>query len=144
MRHAFLAAALLFATAASAQDLDASKLYTLSTEGTSKSLKAGEKGTFVLSITTTALAHVSDEAPLSLKLEGKNVTPLKSTLTVVDSVGKPAPGKSFKDPRFEVAITGAAAGEGSISAKVVFFVCTDKLCLRQQKSVSVPVSVRGS
>lgn len=124
-----------------ADEVDPASLYELSTEGSSTKVKAGDKGTFVLAIKTKGGAHVSEEAPLKLELKGAQVTPAKEKLGREDSVTKKAAGQAFVDPRFEVPFTAAAAGKGSVDAKLTFFVCTEKICARQQKTVSVPVEV---
>ncbi|ABF86929.1 hypothetical protein MXAN_3062 [Myxococcus xanthus DK 1622] len=138
-------AALLAAVTCSAPvlaaDVDPASLYEVSTEGTSTQVKAGEKGTFVLAIKTKAGAHVSDEAPLKLEVKGSQLTPAKEKLVLADSVAKKAEGQAFADPRFEVPFTTAAAGKGSVDAKLVFFICTEKICARQQKTFSLPVEV---
>ena len=104
-------------------------------------LKAGQPGTFVLSIRTVAGAHVSDEAPMKLTLTGSGgVQPGKSVLGRTDA--KPAAKSSGPaDPRFEVPVTASARGQGAVEARLIFFVCTDTLCSRQQKTLTVPVTV---
>lgn len=124
-----------------ADEVDPATLYEVSTEGTSTRLKAGEKGVFVLSIRSKAGAHVSEEAPLKLEVKGTQVAPAKEKLGREDSVAKKAPGQAFVDPRFEVPLTASAAGKGSVDAKLTFFICTEKICARQQKTFSVPVEV---
>jgi hypothetical protein len=138
---AAVVAAVTCTQALAADEVDPASLYELSTEGSSTKVKAGEKGTFVLAIKTKAGAHVSEEAPLKLELKGAQVTPAKEKLGREDSVTKKAQGQAFVDPRFEVPFTAAAAGKGSVDAKLTFFVCTEKICARQQKTVSVPVEV---
>ena len=124
-----------------AADVDPASLYEVSTDGTSTQVKAGEKGTFVLAIKSKAGAHVSDEAPLKLEVKGTQLTPAKEKLSLSDSVAKKAEGQEFADPRFEVPFTAAAAGKGSVDAKLTFFICTEKICARQQKTFSLPVEV---
>jgi hypothetical protein len=128
-------------TQASADEVDPSSLYEVSTEGTSTQVKAGDKGVFVLSIKSKAGAHVSDEAPLKLQVKGTQLTPAKEQLALVDSVAKKAEGQQWVDPRFEVPFTAAAAGKGTVDAKLTFFICTEKICARQQKTLSLPVEV---
>jgi hypothetical protein len=128
--------------ARAADEVDPSTLYELSTDGTSARLKAGERGVFVLSIKSKAGAHVSDEAPLKLQVKGTQVTPAKEQLGREDSVAKKAEGQPFVDPRFEVPFTAAGVGKGTVDAKLTFFICTEKLCARQQKTVSIPVEVQ--
>ncbi len=129
-------------TKASADEVDPSTLYEVSTEGTSTMVKAGDKGVFVLSIKSKAGAHVSDEAPLKLQVKGAQLTPAKEELVLADSVAKKAEGQKWVDPRFEVPFTAAAAGKGTVDAKLTFFICTEKICARQQKILSVPVEVQ--
>ncbi len=135
------ALALVSCTQAKAGEVDPSSLYVVSTEGSTKTLKPGEKGQYVLSITTKGSAYVSDEAPLKVELSGKNLSVEKSRLTLKDSVAQPTEGK-HKSPRFEVPVTAGAAGQGAVEGKLTFFVCTEKICARQQRDVSVPVEVK--
>lgn len=128
--------------ARAADEVDPSSLYEISTEGTSAKVKAGEKGVFVLAIKSKAGAHVSDEAPLKLQVKGTQLTPAKEQLGREDSVAKKAEGQSFVDPRFEVPFTAAVSGKGAVDAKLTFFICTEKICARQQKTVSIPVEVQ--
>jgi hypothetical protein len=134
--------ALACSQALAEEQVDPSSLYEVSTEGTSARVKAGEKGTFVLSIKSKAGAHVSDEAPLKLELKGTQLSPAKEKLTLADSVGKKAEGQQYADPRFEVPFQATAAGKGTVDAKLTFFICTEKLCARQQKTLSIPVEVQ--
>ncbi len=124
-----------------AQDVDPSTLYSLSTEGSSRAVKAGGRGTFVLAIAAHPGAHVSDEAPLKLTLSGTGVAPEKSSLSLADSVEKRPSGQATVSPRFEVPFVGTAAGAGKVDAKLTFFICTATICARQQKTLSVPVAV---
>jgi hypothetical protein len=135
-------AAVVCTQAFAADEVDPATLYEVSTEGTSTQFKAGEKGVFVLSIKSKAGAHVSEEAPLKLEVKGAQVTPAKEKLGREDSVAKKAQGQTFVDPRFEVPLTASAAGKGSVDAKLTFFICTEKICARQQKTFSVPVEVQ--
>lgn len=138
-------AALLVASlsaAALAGEVDVGALYEVSTEGTTTSLKAGESGKVVIGIKMRGGAHVSDEAPLKLELSSKQSTLAKQKLTLADSVTKKKPGDAeHPDPRFEVDFTPTTQGETSVEAKLIFFVCTEKLCARQTKQLSLPVQV---
>jgi hypothetical protein len=130
-----LAAALFLSGVALADDVDPSKLYELITTGSTGQVKAGQKGKLILAIEAKAGAHVSDDAPLKIELSGKNVKPERDKLARADALAK---GPS---PKFEVPFTAETAGKGSVDAKLTFFICTDKLCSRQQKTLSVPVDV---
>lgn len=121
--------------------VDPTTLYEVSTEGTSTKVKAGEQGVFVLSIKSKQGAHVSDEAPLKLELKGTQVVPAQEKLALKDSVAKKVAGQQFVDPRFEVPFKAPAAGKGALEAKLTFFICSEQLCSRQQKTFSLPVEV---
>ena len=137
----WFASLLLLGSAALAADPDPTSLYVLSTEGSTTSVRAGQSGTFVLSIKTVPGAHVSDEAPLKLLLAGSGgVQPTKATLGRTDAKAVQK-GSGPADPRFEVPFAVAGKGQGAVEAKLTFFVCTDTLCSRQQKTLSVPVTV---
>jgi len=141
MRSPLLSLLVLLAPAAWAADPDPSSLYSVSTEGSSSVLKAGKPGTFVLSIRTSAGAHISEDAPLKLTLTGSGgVEPAKASLGRSDAkTVRKADGAA--DPRFEVPLTATAKGQGAVEAKLTFFVCTETLCSRQQKTLSLAVTV---
>jgi len=69
------------------------------------------------------------------------VSPEKTQLVYGDSVRKPSASVKYPDPRFEVPLAVQGKGAGTVEAKMTFFVCTEQLCLRQQKTLSVPVTV---
>ncbi len=141
MRAPLLLLLLLTASVARASDPDPSSLYTVSTEGSTTVLKAGTAGTFVLSIRTSAGAHISEDAPMKLTLSGSGgVEPKKSLLGRSDAKSVPK-SEGTSDSRFEVPLTASAKGQGAVEAKLTFFVCTETLCSRQQKTVSLPVTV---
>lgn len=127
---------------ARADEQDVTAYYEIKTDGTSQKVKSGAKGTLVLAIKTKSGAHISDDAPLKVELTGDKVKPEKAKLSRADSVSKKEPGQEFADPRFEVPFTAEAAGQGKLDAKLTFFVCTEKVCARQQKSLSLPVEVQ--
>jgi hypothetical protein len=132
MKKLLIPLLVLLPLAAGAGEVDPATLYELSTEGSSSTVKVGEKGKLVIEIRPREGAHVSEEAPLKIELTGKQVTPEKGKLTLADA-------KDKKLPRFEVPFSATSAGKGAVDAKVTFFICTEKLCARQQKQLSVPV-----
>lgn len=141
-RAALLVVATLGSSLSLAADPDPASLYEVSSSASPGSLKAGEKGTFVVSIQSKQGAHVSQEAPLKLVVSGKKVTPAKTAFAMADSLVKPAAGQTYADPKFEVPFTATEAGKGSVDAKLTFFICTDTVCARQQKTLSAPVDVK--
>lgn len=153
MSHTTIARCLLWAlfaflpsAALAGDDVDVTKLYEVTTDGSSSRITAGEKGKLVLAIRSKDGSHISDEAPLKIQLSGKGVTPEKATLAYKDQVSKKADGQKYADPVvFEVPFSAdpaaTAPGAATLQAKMTFFVCTDQICARQQKTVSVPVQV---
>ncbi len=123
------------------QTPDVSGLYDLTTEGSTLKVKAGEKGKLVLDIKAKSGAHISDEAPLKIELKAVGAKPEKDKLTYKDSIGVRRDGVEYPDPHFEVPFTSDKAGKASIEAKMKFFVCTDKVCAPQTKTVTLPVDV---
>jgi len=137
-----LMSSLLVASLALAAEVDPTTLYKIATDGTTAKVAPGKKGTLVLEIQSLKGAHVSDEAPLRIQLSGTGaVTPEKAQLVYGDSVRKPSASVKYPDPRFEVPLAAQGKGPGTVEAKMTFFVCTEQLCLRQQKTLSVPVTV---
>src|SRR5262249_44644372 len=107
----------------------------------SQKIKIGSKGTLVVALKTKNGSHVSGEAPFKLEVSGKGVKPEKDKLTLADAVAKNPVPAGVTDPRFEVAFTAASAGKAEVDAKLTFFICTEKICARQQKTLSVPIEV---
>jgi hypothetical protein len=137
-----LVAGVLVSSLALAAEVDPTTLYRVTTEGTTAKVAPGKKGTLVLEIQSLKGAHVSDEAPLRIQLTGSGaVAPEKTQLVYADSVRKPSASVKYPDPRFEVPLAAQGKGPGTVEAKMVFFVCTEQLCLRQQKTLLVPVTV---
>lgn len=123
------------------QTPDVSGLYELTTEGSTLKVKAGEKGKLVLDIRAKSGAHISDEAPLKIELKSTGAKTEKDKLTYKDSIGVKKDGVEYPDPHFEVPFVSDKPGKASIEAKMKFFVCTDKVCAPQTKTVTLPVDV---
>ena len=123
-------------------ETDVASLYEVTTDGTSTKLKAGETGKLVISIKAKNGAHVSDEAPLKIELSSRQSTISKDKLTLADSLNPKKQGEAnYPDPRFEVPFTPTAHGPATVEAKMTFFICTEKLCSRQVKNLTLPVEV---
>ena len=131
----------LLLTAVLAQAPDVSGMYELTTEGSTLKMKAGEKGKLVLDIRAKSGAHISDEAPLKIELKATGAKVAKDKLGYKDSIGVKKDGVEYPDPHFEVPFSAPTAGKASIEAKMKFFVCTDKVCAPQTKTVTLPVDV---
>jgi hypothetical protein len=115
---------------------DVAALYSVDTQGTSPVVQSGRKGVLVLAIHTQKGAHVSNEAPLKIELSGPGVALEKTVLSYSD-----ASSKAPTQLRFEVPFAAQSPGQTALSVKMVFFICTEKLCVRQQKALEVPVKV---
>ncbi len=132
--------ALLAAAPAVAADAgaEAARSYRVETTGTTQSLKAGEKGTFVLSIVPVGKVHVHPQAPLKIALESTPGLKLeKTSLGKADPVDPKAEGR-----RFEVPFVAQAAGKQEARAKLDFFICSDQWCVKQLRDVSAAVEVK--
>jgi hypothetical protein len=141
MKH-MLMLVMLAAPVALAADPDVTSLYEVRTDGSSTALKAGEKGKVVIQIKAKNGAHVSDEAPLRIELSSKDAKLDKEKVTLADSLVKKVEGSAdYPDPKFEVGFTPSGAGKANVEAKMTFFICTDKICARQTKTLSFPVTV---
>jgi hypothetical protein len=117
---------------------EAADSYRIETTGTTGSLKAGEKGTFVLSIVPLKKVHVHPQAPLKITLESTPGLKLeKTSLGKGDPVDPKAEGR-----RFEVPFLAQAAGKQEAKAKVDFFICSDQWCVKQVKDVTAAVLVK--
>lgn len=132
---------LMLTLAVLAQAPDVTQMYDLTTDGSSAKVKVGEKGKVVLEIKAKSGAHISDEAPLRIELKATGAKVEKDKLVYKDSVGAKKTGQDYADPRFEVPFSADTAGKASIEAKMKFFVCTDKVCAPQTKTVTIPVDV---
>ena len=148
MKRLLFVALVLIAATACAADVepssgpDIASMYDVSTEGTTTKMKAGEKGKVVISIRAKNGAHVSDEAPLRIDLSSKESKLDQEKITLADSLNKKAKdAKDYPNPRFEVGFTPSTQGKTSVDAKMTFFICTESLCSRQTKKLSLPVEV---
>ncbi len=140
MTRVLALALVLLAPAARAADPsgEAARSYRLETTGTTQALKAGEKGTLVLSIVPLQKVHVHPQAPLKITLEATpGIKLAKTSLGKADPVDPKADGR-----RFEVPFVAQAAGKQEARAKLDFFICSDQWCVKQVKDVSVAVDVR--
>ena len=138
----FLAMALVLAAAPTARAADpaveAAASYRIETAGTTASLKAGEKGTLVLSIVPVGKVHVHPQAPLKIALEATPGLKLeKTSLGKADPVDPKAEGR-----RFEVRFLAQAPGTQEARAKVDFFICSDQWCVKQVKDVTASILVK--
>jgi hypothetical protein len=116
---------------------EASRSYRIETTGTPTALRVGEKGTLVLAIVPAEKIHVHPQAPLKITLEAKGLALSKTALGHKDAVDPGAEG-----PRFEVPFQATTAGAQEARARLDFFVCSDRWCVKQVKDVVFPVAVK--
>ncbi|HZZ83037.1 MAG TPA: hypothetical protein VFE30_00720 [Anaeromyxobacteraceae bacterium] len=115
---------------------EAAKSYTLETTGTTGQVKVGAPGRLVVFIHPGAGAHVHPQAPLAIGLEA----PPALGLAKVKLGHKDAVDPKAEAPRFEVPFTASAAGRYDVKASLDFFICSDTWCVKQVRSLTVPVT----
>lgn len=117
---------------------EAARSYRIETEGTTRNVKAGAGGVLVITIVPLNGTHVHPQAPLKIALQATPGLSLsRSQLGHKDAVQPKAEG-----PRFEVPFTAARAGKEEARARVDFFICSDKWCVKQTRDLSLPVEVK--
>jgi hypothetical protein len=131
-----LLALVLAAAPVSAQTDDAARAYTIET--TPKlTLKKGATGEAKVTVVPRSDAHVSPDAPISMTLTGGSSVELpKQKLGRAD-----AKETANKGVEFAIPVVAKAGGKDEVKGQLSFFICTDKLCERQKRDVSVPVTV---
>ena len=127
---------LLLALAARADD--GAQAYRIdSTQGPLK-VKVGAAGKAHVEIVPRADAHVSPDAPLSVALSSGPALKLeKAKLLRADTRETKAHGVEFDVPF----VASGPAGSSELKAQVSFFICTDKLCEKQKRDVTLAVQV---
>src|SRR5512138_2096850 len=136
-----LAAALVLLAAPLARAGDpaaeAATSYRIDTEGSTKAVGPGGKGTLVVAIVPVEKVHVHPQAPLKITLQSQGLELAKTSLGHKDAVDPKAEG-----PRFQVPFVAKAKGAQEVKANLDFFICSDKWCVKQVKDVTVPVKVQ--
>ena len=135
-----LVAACLVALPALAQTdahVDAAKAYKIETSQAPLKVKRGETGQARVTVVPRSDAHVSPDAPLSVTVSAGPALELPK-----QKLGRPdAKPTEAKGVEFDVPFVGKQAGKDELKAQVTFFICTEKLCERQKRDVTVPVTV---
>jgi hypothetical protein len=112
--------------------------FQVDTKDSTHSLKVGEKGRLVLLLQPAEKWHVHPQAPLKVRVEAAAGLKLeKAELGRKDAVEQTAGAL-----RFEVPFVGSAAGKQEARAHFSLFLCSDTVCVRQTRSVTVPVDVK--
>ena len=107
---------------------------------TSKGLKVkpGETAHAKVEVVPRADAHVSPDAPITLSLTSGPAVKLAK-----EKLGRPdAKETKAKGVAFDVPFTAAAAGKDELKGTLSFFICTEKLCEKQNKQIAMAVEVQ--
>ena len=116
---------------------DVSGTYRVETSKTLK-VKKGQTGHAKVEVVPRADAHVSPDAPISLAL-----TAGPSLKLAKEKMGRPeAKETKAKGVEFDIPFTAAAAGTDALKGTLSFFICTEKLCEKQQREIAVNVEVQ--
>jgi hypothetical protein len=139
-RALFFVAALVASPALAADPAaDAAQAYTLDTTASTATAKVGGSGKLVLVIKPKAPTwHVHPQAPLKIRFEAPPTLQLAKT----DLVRRDAVDPKADEPRFEAPFVASAAGEQPARANLDFFICSDTACVKQTRTIAIPVSVK--
>jgi hypothetical protein len=132
------ALALVLMLAAPADGLATDKDFKIVTDGSTLTVKSGDKGALVLSVIALNGFKVSQETPFSVKL----VPSAGLKLDAAEFKRKDLVDPKAKDPVVKTAYTATAKGAQGVKAEIAFFLCTDKLCQRMQATRDVKVDVQ--
>jgi hypothetical protein len=118
---------------------EAATAYVLDTAPSTTSVKVGEPGKLVVVIRPRMPTwHVHPQAPLKIRFQG----PASMKIEKGELGRKDALDPRAEEPRFESAFVATAAGAQDAKALVDFFICSDSACVKQTRTVAIPVSVK--
>jgi hypothetical protein len=132
---------LVLACQVNAGEANLEALSELSTEGTTTSVAPGGEGKLVITIRAKGDSHVSEEAPLKVQVSAEGATPSKDKLGRADL--SPGTGTKGVSPRFEVPFRTGSGKEAQLKAEVTYFICTQDVCARQLRKLTVPVTLQS-
>ena len=112
-------------------------LYTVKATLAATEVKVGEPATLEVKFDVAKDAHISDEAPLSIKLSGEGVSFEKAVLHYGDSEKPAAAGPRFKD-----AVTAKAPGTHTVELEMSFYVCTAEMCNRETEHKQLTLAAK--
>jgi hypothetical protein len=140
IRSTVVALALAAAVPALAADgASAASTYKVVTDGSSTTLKVGEKGRVVVAVEPLEKGiHVNREFPLKYRVEptaGLRVE--KTELKRADAVDPGA-----ENPRFEIPVVAGARGSQQVVVQMRFAICSDAWCVPQTRTVTLPIEVK--
>jgi hypothetical protein len=97
----------------------------------------GRSGVVRIAIRPDAGIHVQPRGPLKVTLSASPGLALsRALLGWADALGP-----RVEPPRFEVPFTATAPGPQVVSGRLVFFLCSDTWCVKQERETSVSVTV---
>jgi hypothetical protein len=135
LRLACLSLLIAFPWSAARAD-DASAAYRIETSKLVK-VKKGQAGQVRVEVVPRSDAHVSPDAPISLTVTaGPAVKLAKARLGRSD-----AKETKEKGVQFDVPFTAQSAGEEEVKGALSFFICTEKLCEKQNRQLALRVEV---
>ena len=114
------------------------ELYSVDVKLAPAIVKVGEPTHLEVAFKVAGDAHISSEAPLTIKLQGP--PPLKferATLHYHDAVAPVGPA-----PHFDTTVTSETSGTESIQVALSFYVCTAELCDRRSEQRTLTLAVR--
>ena len=112
-------------------------LYTVKAKLAAAEVKVGEAATLEVKFDVAKDAHISDEAPLSIKLTGDGVSFEKPVLHYADAQKPAAAGPTFKE-----AVTASAPGTHTVELEMSFYVCTAELCNKATEHQKIKLSAK--
>ena len=102
-----------------------SNLYKVKASVASPQVAVGQSTALEVQFEVAKDAHISDEAPLTIKLSGEGVSFEKPVLHYADSLKPRGPA-----PRFQEQLTATTPGSHTVEIDLSFYVCTAELCNR--------------
>lgn len=140
IRIALAALALAAAVPALAVDgSNAASTYKVVTDGSSRTLRVGEKGKVVVVVDPLEKGiHVNRDFPLKYKVEpSAGLQVEKREWKRGDAVDP-----SAENPRFEIPVVAFAKGAQQVAVRMRFAICSDSWCVPQTKTVTVAIDVK--
>ena len=118
---------------------DAARAYALDASASTASAKVGESGKLVLVVRLKSPGwHVHPQAPLKIRFE----VPAGLKVERAELGRRDALDAKAAEPRFETTFVATAAGPQEVKAMLDFFICSDAACVKQTRTVAIPVAVR--
>jgi hypothetical protein len=140
VRSTLVALSLAAAIPALATDgASAASTYKVVTDGSSRTLKVGEKGKVVVAVEPLEKGiHVNREFPLKYRVEpSAGLRVEKAELKRADAVDPGA-----ENPRFEIPVVAGARGAQQVVVQMRFAICSDAWCVPQTRTVTLPIEVK--